>query len=257
MLINADQIVSYVAAGLWPFARITGLCMVAPVFGGRLVPARVRILFAAVLTVALVPLMEPVPPADVMSLAGVFTVARELIVGLALGFVVQMVFDALVIAGQTISLSMGLAYATMVDPSRGSVPVLGQFYIVTATLLFLSLNAHLALLRILADSFQVLPAGAAALAPGDAWSLVAFGTSMFAGALQIALPAVASLLIVNIAFGVISRASPSLNLFAVGFPVALLMGFVILARSIDGLAPAFSALLDEATRLVSTVFLGG
>ena len=252
MLITTQQILDAVAIAMWPFVRITGLCMVAPVIGGRLVPVRVRILFAAVLTLIVVPLVDT-PPSEMLGLDTIIVAVREIAVGLAMGFVIQMVFDAMVIGGQTIAMSMGLGFATMVDPQRGNMPVLSHFFVLIGTLLFLALDAHLALLGILVESFRLLPPGAEGLTAQGAWDLVAFGSRMFAGAMQMALPAVASLLVVNLAFGVTSRAAPNLNLFAVGFPVTMLLGFVILALGVGNIAPVLESLLDDALSLAASL----
>ncbi len=255
MVITAQQIVETVGAGLWPFARVTGLCMVAPVLGGRLVPIRMRVLLAAVLTLIVVPLSDQ-PAPEVIGLGAVLIAAREMAIGVAMGFTVQMIFDAMVIGGQSISMSMGLGFATMVDPQRGSVPVLSQFYVVISTLLFLAVNAHLALIGILVQSFALMPPGTSALGATDAWALVGFGSRMFAAAMQMALPALASLLMVNLAFGVMSRAAPNLNLFAVGFPVTMILGFVILAAGVGNVAPALQAVMEDAFRLVAGLATG-
>lgn len=255
MLITSQQILDAVALAMWPFVRITGVCMVAPVIGGRMVPVRVRIIFSAVLTLIVVPLVD-MPPPPMLGLGAIIVAVRELAVGLAIGFLIQMVFDAMVIGGQTIAMSMGLGFATMVDPQRGNMPVLSHFYVLIATLLFLALNAHLALLGVLVDSFRLLPPGAEGLSAERAWDLVGFGSRMFAGAMQMALPAVASLLVVNLAFGVMSRAAPNLNLFAVGFPVTLLLGFVILAAGVGNIAPVLESLLSDALSLAAALSSG-
>jgi len=227
----------------WPFFRITGVVLVAPVFGTRLVPARIKIALAVALTAALAPAVEA-PQAAAWSLASILTIAHELLLGVVLGFVLQMLFDALVIAGQTIAMTMGLGFATMVDPQRGvSVPLLAQFFVILGILVFLTLNGHLALLALLAESFELIPIGVP-LGRDSLWSLLAEGGEMFAGALRLALPAVTALLVVNLAFGVMSRAAPTLNLFAVGFPTALLLGLVFLLLDIGGFVNVFSALLD-------------
>jgi flagellar biosynthetic protein FliR len=228
------------ALSVWPFFRIAGVVMVAPVFGARLVPPRVRLAMSVAATYALAPLVPAVPPFS-LSLASGFTVAQELLIGIAMGFCLQMIFDALIIAGQTIAMSMGLGMATMIDPQRGiSVPVVSQFFVIMGMLVFLALGGHLATVRLIADSFEILPIGRP-LGDNGLWAVATYGTEMFAGALRIALPAATALLVANIAFGVMSRAAPSLNLFAVGLPAGLLVGFLLLLLNIGHL----SALLDE------------
>jgi flagellar biosynthetic protein FliR len=225
---------------VWPFFRIAGVMMVAPIFGARLVPKRVRLALAAATTVVVGPMLPPTRPFDLTFATGL-VVAEEVLIGAAMGFCLQMIFDALIIAGQTIAMSMGLGLAMMVDPQRGiSVPVISQFFVILGTLIFLSLGGHLATLRLLSDSFTLLPLGQP-LSTDGLFMVASWGGQLFAGALRIALPAATALLIANIAFGIMSRAAPTLNLFAVGLPAGLLIGFLLLLLNIGHL----SALLQE------------
>ncbi len=177
---------------------------------------------------------------------------QEVLIGVAIGFCLQMIFDALIIAGQTIAMSMGLGLATMVDPQRGiSVPVISQFFVILGLLIFLALGGHLATLRLIADSFEILPARSAAWAAEGAWTVAAWGSQMFAGALRIALPAATALLIANIAFGVMSRAAPTLNLFAVGLPAGLLIGFLLLLLNIGHLSTLLAEFLEATLTMLA------
>jgi flagellar biosynthesis protein FliR len=236
---------------LWPFFRIAGVLMVAPVFGARLVPARVRIALTVAATAVLAPLLPaPAQPFE-LSAGAALLVMQEVVLGVAMGFCLQMIFDALIIAGQTIAMGMGLGLATMIDPQRGvSVPVVSQFYVILGMLIFLSLGGHLATLRLISDSFTLLPLGAP-LSSDGVWQLVAWGGQMFAGAVRIALPAVTALLVVNIAFGVMSRAAPTLNLFAVGLPAGLLVGFLILLLNIGHLSTLLVEFLQAALTAIA------
>jgi flagellar biosynthetic protein FliR len=238
------------AQSVWPFFRIAGVVMVAPVFGARLVPMRVRIALSIAATVVIAPFV-PVTRAFDISLASGFTVAQELLIGVAIGFCLQMIFDALIIAGQTIAMSMGLGLATMVDPQRGiSVPVVSQFFVILGLLIFLSLGGHLATVRLIADSFELLPLGQPLGADG-AWTIAAWGGEMFAGALRIALPAATALLIANVAFGVMSRAAPTLNLFSVGLPAGLLIGFLLLLLNIGHLRTLLAQFLEATFSMLT------
>ncbi|MEO8466688.1 MAG: flagellar biosynthetic protein FliR [Gammaproteobacteria bacterium] len=244
MLIPLDMLEAMLTRELgftiWPFFRIAGVMMVAPIFGARLVPKRVRLALAVMTTVVVSPMLPPTQPFE-LSLATGLVVAQEILIGAAIGFCLQMIFDALIVAGQTIAMSMGLGMATMVDPQRGvTVPVVSQFFVVLGTLIFLSLGGHLATLRLLSDSFSALPVGHF-LSRNGLFMLANWGGQLFAGALRIALPAATALLIANIAFGIMSRAAPTLNLFSVGLPAGLLVGFVLLLFNIGHM----SALLTE------------
>jgi flagellar biosynthetic protein FliR len=252
MLFTSADITTWIATLFWPFTRIAAMLAIAPIFGARMVPVRVRLLIALSLTWIVIPLLPQVPTLDPLSAGGVLVTAQQLVIGLAIGFSLQLVFATLIIAGQTIAMGMGLGFAQMVDPQNGvNVPVIGQYYVVVATLLFLAMNGHLALIRVLVDSFQTLPVGVEALTREDLRAVAYWGARMFADAIMVALPAVASILLVNLAFGVVSRSAPQLNIFGVGFPVTLMLGFVILIFAVSSLLPQMQHLMDGALNAVS------
>jgi flagellar biosynthetic protein FliR len=250
-----------VAQHIWPFIRIGAFVMVMPVIGGSFVPQRVRLILAVVLTLVIAPALPGLPSIDVLSLPGMLLMFQEIAIGVAMGFIVQLIFDAIALGGQVISMSMGLGFAVFVDRQRGvNVPVLGQLFMMLGMLIFLSLDGHLVLIRMLADSFQILPMnpdinsggiGQAALS-----SLLTWSGQLFVVALNISLPAITALIVVNLSFGVMSRAAPTLNLFAVGFPVAMLLGFVVIFLSMEGLTANVSRSLGDAHAML-TVLLGG
>lgn len=255
MLFTSADIASWIGTLVWPFTRIAAMLAIAPVFGARIVPLRVRLIVALLLTVVVVPLIPPVPVIDPLSAASALVTVQQLLLGLAIGFSLQLVLAALVIAGQFISMGMGLGFAQMVDPQNGvSVPVIGQYYLVIATLLFLALNGHLALLHVLVDSFKSVPIGVAALSREDFRSIAYWGVRMFGDAVLVALPAVASILLVNLCFGVVSRSAPQLNIFGVGFPVTLTLGFVVLVFALSNLLPELRHMVDQA--LTAATLLG-
>jgi flagellar biosynthetic protein FliR len=222
------QLQHWLGMALWPFLRIGACLMVAPVFGGSYVPRRLRVVFAGALTLLVLPLLPATAPAPLLSADGVLITVQQVLIGAALGFALQLVFDALALGGQLLANGMGLGFAFNLDPLRGvQTPALGQLYVVLGTLTFLSLNGHLAVIELLLDSFRGLPVGAAGLAPDDLRRLALWGSTLFAGALKIALPGMTALLVINLAFGVMSRTAPALNLFAVGLPVTLVCGLAI------------------------------
>lgn len=254
-LTSAD-IASWTGTLVWPFTRIAAMLAIAPIFGARVVPLRVRLMIALLLTWVVLPLIPPVPVIDPLSATSALVTVQQLLLGLAIGFSLQLILAALVIAGQTIAMGMGLGFAQMVDPQNGvSVPVIGQYYMVIATLLFLAMNGHLALLRVLVDSFQAVPIGIDALSRDDFRAIAYWGARMFGDAIMVALPAVASVLLVNLSFGVVSRAAPQLNIFGVGFPVTLSLGFVVLVYALSNLLPEVQHMLDESLAAVDS--LGG
>lgn len=229
MPLTENELLLLVQAYYWPFLRISALLIAAPVFGAASVPVRGRILLAVLVAALIAPSMPTSAPVDLLGPIGMLLAAQQVLIGLAMGFVIQMTFAAIVVAGQALAMTMGLGFAMSVDPNNGvQVPVLSQLYVILSTLIFLAIDGHLILIRILADSFAYLPVGSALLQGDLAISVVLWGSQMFASALLLALPALTAVLLINISFGVITRAAPQLNIFAVGFPVTILVGFVFL-----------------------------
>jgi flagellar biosynthesis protein FliR len=234
---------------LWALGRVGGLCLVAPVLGSGMIPARIRVGLVLVLTLVLAPLAPAA--VDPLSGAGVATMAGQVLIGAAVGFVLKLVFEAVSFGGELVGQGMSLGFAEVVNPGEGgNTPVLSQFYIVMVTLIFLALNGHLKLIALLADSFHSLPPGPIGLDADGLHAVVLFGGQLFAGAVRVALPAVTALLVVNIGFAAISRAAPSMNLFAVGFPIILCLGSVALWLGLRTLPGAFETLQDSAWSLM-------
>jgi flagellar biosynthetic protein FliR len=146
----------------------------------------------------------------------------------------------------------------MMDPQNGvQVPVLSQFYLILATLLFLVLNGHLVLIELLANSFHTFPVAMDGISRNNLEQLLAWGSRMFTGGLLMALPVMAALLLVNLGMGVIGRAAPQLNIFAVGFPVAILVGFVLIWVTLPDVMGNFAELLEEGLSLIQQVLRVG
>lgn len=242
---------------LWaaPFLRVSAMLMIAPVFSGSGVSVRIRVLLAVLIAALAAPLMPAPPITDLFSAAGLLMAIREVGIGFAIGFILQLVFGAVVYAGQAVSMTMGLGFAMAVDPQNGvQVPVLSQMYVILATLLFLSVNGHLILIAMVIDSYQILPANLSGLPVASLGEVASLGSKVFASGISLALPAMAALLMVNVTFGVITRTAPQLNIFAVGFPMTLLGGFFVLFINMPNLIAALSQFLDEALMQVPAVF---
>lgn len=256
-MLSILQIVDAINTPMWASMRVIGLVLIAPVLGAVFAPARVRVLIAVVLAVAMLPAVQSVPSYSPLSAMGVLTVLQELVLGLAIGFALMLAVEAAVFAGQVISTGMGLSFATVVDPQMGNIPLLGRLYVIIATLLLLALDAHLALIDIVAKSYALIPIGAGGIDAGAARFLVDFARVLFVGAMQLALPSVVAILMVNISFGVISRAAPTLNLFAVGFPISMTMGFVVLIFAVRGNGPIWTMQFNKALVAIGQLLGGG
>ena len=247
MQLSAVEITGVMTAWLWPFFRIAAFASAAPVFANRPVPKRVRIGIAIALTIVIALSLDPLPPIDPLSLHGFLVTAQQVVIGLALGFAVRLVFIVLEIAGQQIATLMGIGFAALVDPQNGiEVPVVSNFYIILGTLIFLGLDGHLVVIGLLADSFNTLPIGVIGIDRGLFWQLTGGAGWVFSAALLMVLPAVAALLTVNLAFGVMSRAAPQLNVFAVGFPITMLFGFVVMMLTLPGVLGMLDSLFERS-----------
>lgn len=217
---------------LFVMTRIGAALLAAPLFGALAVPAQVRVVVAGAVGV-LVCVWTPVaPPPALFSLGGIMAVLGEVLIGLALGFMLQLAFAAPVIAAETIGGAMGMSIATAADPVSGAhSPVLGQYFSVLLVLVFLGLGAHLQWFALLVESYRAFPPGQAWLGPARLEALAGFATMTFATAVAIALPVVLVLLLVQLLTGVLSRSAPALNLFALGLPLGVLVGLAALIAS--------------------------
>ena len=252
--LTTGQLEAWMGLYLWPFFRIGACLMVAPIFAAGFVPPRVRLVIAGALTILIAPLLPAQPAVSPLSGEGLLITAQQVLIGAALGFVVQVIFDSLAMGGQLLANSMGLSFAFNVDPVHGaSTPVVGQFYMILATLMFVALNGHLTVIETLVDGFRTLPVGVDGLGNNGLWQVTRWGEVIFRGALIVALPGLTALLIVNLAFGVVSRAAPSLNLFAIGFPVTLICGLLIVMAGLPSVQTSFTGMMREAFGLLGTL----
>lgn len=244
--ITAQQLDGWLLELFWPFVRIGSCFMVAPAFGSSSVPARVRVVLAGAVTFLVAPLVT-IPAVTPLSAPGVVITIQQVIIGAALGFSLNILFDAVSLGGEMLGNSMGLSLAFNLDPQSGaSTPTVSQLYSILVTLIFLVLDGHLALIRMLVDGFHTLPIGTTGLGANGIWSVVNWGSELFSGALAVALPGVTALLVTNLAFGVVSRAAPTLSIFSVGLPLSLVLGLVVILVSLPVLESSFIRLLAVA-----------
>ncbi|MCP4996844.1 MAG: flagellar biosynthetic protein FliR, partial [Gammaproteobacteria bacterium] len=202
----------------------------------------------------IMPVIPPSPVVKVFTADALQMAMQQILIGLMIGFVLQMSFGALVFAGQVVAFSMGLGFASLVDPQNGvQVPVISQFYVILATILFLSLDAHLVLIEILARSFHTFPVALDGISRNQLSEIVGWGSRMFSSGVLMALPIVAALLLVNLGMGIITRAAPQLNIFAVGFPLTILLGMLLMWSTLPNVLTNFSELLNEALFLIEQI----
>jgi flagellar biosynthetic protein FliR len=243
---TSAQIDAWIAALAWPFVRILALLATAPILHDRTVPARLKIGLAFAITVLVAPTL-PASPVGIGSPGALAALAQQLAVGAALGFAMRVVFAAVEVAGEQIGLQMGLSFGGFIDPQSGAQsPLLGSFLGLVAAFLYLSLDGHLHLVAVLVESFSVWPVAPQPSPALDPLRLAAWGGEVFRLGLHLALPVLATLLLVNLALGVLARSAPQLNIFAVGFPATLLAGFALVAAALPLFGPAFQRALEGA-----------
>ncbi len=249
MDVLVSEIVQRFYTLLWPMIRVSAFLLASPFFSLRAVTVRIRVLLAALLTLMVYPLVDW-PIIDPYSAAGLREIFNQVLIGTVMGMILQIVNGALVVGGQAVSGAMGLGMANMVDPNMGNVPVISQFFIICSTLIFMGMGGHVLVISLLLESFKTLPIGQM-LAPDMLMAvLLQWSTMMFLGALLLALPIMVSLLFVNIGVGVITRAAPALNIFAVGFPAMILVGMVLLATSMTSIGYRIQWLWQESFNVV-------
>ncbi len=252
MNFTEQELLSLLASFIWPLIRISSMFISIPVFSVKALPAKIRMIASLLITLVIVPVLPEVPPVAIFSYQGFLVTIQQIVIGLSTGFVLQMVFAVMMVAGQAIAYSMGLGFASMVDPATGiQVPVIAQVFVISSSLMFLAVNGHLLLIEMLATSFTTLPIGIIGFSINDIWLIVAWSSQMFSAGVLLSMPLMAALLFVNISFGVAARAAPQLQIFSVGFPITIMLGMVLIWISLANTLEGFSEVLTSGFGLIS------
>lgn len=243
--VTSAQLDAWLALLIYPLTRLLAFIASAPILKSKQIPARVKIGLAALLAMLIAPTLPPMPAAPVGSPEGLLIMVQQVIIGTALGVTMQLIFSAIEMAGEFSGMQMGLGFASFYDPANASnSAVIAQWLGIIASLAFLSMNGHLLLLSAIAESFHTLPIGGS-MSGKSHFALAHWGSTIFSNALQISLPLLAAMLITNLALGVLNRAAQQLNLFSIGFPITLAVGFFILSFSLPYLAHMMDRMTTE------------
>lgn len=249
--ITSIQLNAWMAEFFYPFFRILALITSAPVLGAKGSPMRVKVGFAFVVTVVIAPSVGNIPQVEPGSALGLMILAQQVVIGLAMGLAMRVVFSAVEMAGHLVGLQMGLGFATFFDPQNSAqTPVMASFLGMLAILVFLSLNGHILMIEAIAQSFRELPILAKPLAFAGWKVLAGWGSQIFLGGVLLSLPVIAALLITNISIGIMTRAAPQLNIFAVGFPITLMAGFIVLSISLPYIIPLLERFMHDAIQVM-------
>ena len=244
--ITSAELNHWIATFIWPLTRILGLIATAPLFGNISIPVRVKVGLGVLLALIIAPGLGTLPSMDPMSLNGLLILAQQFIIGAAMGFAIRIVMAAIEMAGEIVGMTMGLGFATFFDPqSQGRSSAISQFLALLALMIYLAANLHLAVLSVLADSFNTMPISALPIGGQPFQLFIGWGGRIFSAGVQLALPIVAALLITNIALGILTRAAPQLNLFGIGFPVTICVGFVMIGLVLPYMTTPLDRLFQE------------
>lgn len=254
--VTFSQLETWIATFLWPFVRITSFLMVAPVLGHSAIPTPLKLAIGATLAVVITPVLPPVPEVPLYSWASIGIIIEQMLIGLAIGFVMQIIFAAIQAAGEFIGLQMGLAFASFFQPDSGAnTMILSRFLFVFSVLLFMALNGHLMVLQVLAGSFQTLPIASLGLAADGFEALVRFGGTIFVSGILLALPVFGALLIINLTLGILNRSAPQLTVFSIGFPMSLTMGIFLLMVLTTNLGGFLQGLFSQGYNFMQDMLL--
>lgn len=255
---TAEQLQAWLGLFFWPFTRVLALLGTAPLFSESTIPVRVKVGLAAILTIIVTPsITHPMPAVAPGSFAGLWIVGQQVLIGISLGITMRIAFAAVQTAGEFIGLQMGLSFASFFDPSTGAnTAVLSRILNIVAVLMFIALDGHLLLLGALVHTFETLPIAQSPLNPNGWGVLFEWSKTVFTSGLLLALPLICSLLTVNLAMGILNRAAPQLSVFAVGFPVSLIIGIILLRAVLPNSAPFMEALFESSFRAMDNVARG-
>lgn len=252
--INSAQLDAWLALFIFPMARILALLATAPVFNNAALPARMRLIAGLAIAIALAPALPAPPAIPAGSWLGLSVLIEQILIGTMMGFALRIAFAAMDVAGELIGLQMGLSFATFFDPvAGGETPVMTQFLGLLTALFFLAMNGHLLAIYLVAESFTVLPIGNLPFQALSLAALVKSAAMMFSLGVLLALPLITALLVTNLALGVLSRVAPALNLFAVGFPVTMALGFIVLLLCLPYLGAAMEPVFNRGFETLEAV----
>jgi flagellar biosynthetic protein FliR len=254
--VDIEQLYQWMNGFLWPFFRIAGMVGVAPIFSESSIPLRLRVGLSALCTLVAMPLLGPMPDIPTGSFEGLLIAAQQVLIGIALGLTVRLIFTAALMAGEFVGLQMGLAFASFFDPATGAnTAVLSRLLNLIAMLLFLAVDGHLLMLSGLIHTFDFLPVGASLNVNG--WgTLLEWSRQIWISGMLLALPLIIVLLTINLSLGILNRTAQQLSVFAVGFPITLTTGLVVLSIVVPQSSEFMIRLFGEGYQAMARVARG-
>ena len=251
---TSAQLAGFIYPFMWPLARILSCIALVPLFNSRSIPQRVKIGLSIFIAILITPMLPPMPDVELGSTEGLLIMAQQILIGASIGFAMRIVFSSIELAGDLIGLQMGLGFAVFYSPnSNANLPVVAQIFGLYALLMLLAMNGHLMIVDIIVRSFEFLPVQLGLGQGINIAGMVKVGGMIFSTGLLLALPLVVTLFIVNLSLGVLTRAAPQLNLFAVGFPITLALGIFLLALAMPTIGHLIQQILDRSFEAMAMV----
>ena len=235
--------------------RITGIIVIAPVFGSRNIPMQVKIGFSAIVAMILFSAKQmPVYQFPDNLIPFILILINEFIIGLAIGFIANLIFAAIQLAGQIIDMQMGFGIVNVIDPIFGTqVPMMGNFKYLLALMIYLATNSHHILFKALFQSYDIIPIMGFKFHGSLVDMILNVFIGMFTIALQISLPIVGALFVVEVALGIIARTVPQMNVFIVGMPAKIAVGFIMIMLILPFYVMFLETIFNQNTQDILTL----
>lgn len=252
---DSSQLALWLSQFFWPLLRVLALIGTAPLLSEKQISKRVKVGLAGLIVFLIAPTL-PASPVPLFSVIGLWLAIQQILIGVAIGLTMQFAFAAVRLAGEIMGMQMGLSFATFFDPTGGpNTPILARLLNLLVMLLFLSMDGHLWLISLLADSFHTLPIQMDPLNSNGFLALAQVGTLIFTQGLRLALPLICLLLTLNLALGLLNRVTPQLSVFVIGFPVTMSIGILTIGMMMPMVAPfseqLFGVFFDQVARMIS------
>ena len=255
--VSSAEVARWLGEFFWPFVRTLSLFAAAPAFNSNVIPVRLKVALALVIALLIGGMIKQSAPVDVSWATAVLTV-EQILVGLAMGFAMQLTLAAMAFAGDFVGIQMGFGFASLFDFQSGfEVPVISNFFSLVGLILFLTLNGHLVLLAALMKSFDVVPVTLGAGVPIAGWhTLAGAGTALFEMGVWLALPVVAVIMAAHLAVAIVSRVAPQINVMSIGFSVFLWVGMAASVALLPYFVPAVQHMIAAGLALAGAVIAG-
>lgn len=252
MVVTEQQVLQWMGRFIWPFMRVTGLVMSAPLLGSRYVPVHARVLMAAMLGLVLAAALPNLPPVPADPWSVMVMATMNIVYGATLGFIMWVAVSAITVSGEMMGLSMGLGFAKLSSPANGTeMPVVSAMMLWAGLMAYLAAGGPIWMVAALYHSFVTHPF--AQMATGSGQAIARAGADMFLYGLWLALPVVIAGIAVNAVLGVVTAMAPSLNIFSVGFPLLYLVGLWLMLSTSGDIQTVFMHAYDHAAGLISSL----